>query len=190
MNAQREHSDSPLLADMINIFEAANGFFISKETDSILLGVSERNLCGSLMLHLRKALDSTDYEKYHVDIEYNRNKDGRLKTILNGHPTPITICCDLIVHSRGEIPAQDNLIALEMKRSTHPKEEKDKDKIRLKCLTKDSFDDVWSFDGKHLPEHVCRYVLGIYYELNRDARQINFKYYVKGKLFKENRLKF
>jgi hypothetical protein len=179
-----------MLTNMITIFESANESFLKKETESIVLGVSERNLCGSLMLHLRNALDATSYRQYYVDIEYNRNKDGQLKTILNGHPTPISICCDLIVHSRGEIPAQDNLIALEMKRSNHPKEEKDKDKIRLKCLTKDSFDDVWSFDGKHLPEHVCRYVLGVYYELNKDSRQIDFKYYVKGNLLKENRLGF
>lgn len=179
-----------MLTDMIAIFETANVCFLKKETDSILLGVSERNLCGSLMLQLRGALDATRYRPYHVDIEYNRNKDGKLKTILNGHPTPISICCDLIVHSRGEIPSQDNLIALEMKRSTHSKGEKDKDKIRLKCLTKDSFDDVWSFDGKHLPEYVCRYVLGVYYELNTESRHVDIKYYVKGKLFKEHRLGF
>lgn len=26
-------------------------------------------------------------------------------------------------------------------------------------------DDIWSFDGKALPEHVCRYILGVYYEI-------------------------
>lgn len=140
------------------------------------------------MLHLRNALDVTDYKRYYVDIEYNRNRDGKLKTIVAGHPTPISICCDLIVHSRGEILAQDNLIALEMKRNTYSRDEKDKDKLRLKCLTKDSFDDVWSFDGKHLPEHVCRYVLGVYYEINRDSRKIAIKYYVKGKLHKEEQV--
>jgi len=178
-----------MLEDMISVFETANQSFLEKETKSILLGVSERNLCGSLMLHLRNALDATDYKQYHVDIEYNRNRDGKIKTIVNGEPTPISICCDLIVHSRGEIPAQDNLIALEMKRSTHSRAEKDKDKLRLKCLTKDSFDDVWSFDGENFPEHVCRYVLGVYYEVNKEARQVDVKYYVKGKLHKEHRVK-
>lgn len=179
-----------MLDDMIAVFEAANKSFLEMESENILLGVSERSLCGSLMLYLRSVLDQTDYKQYHVDIEYNRNKDGRLKTIINGNPTPITICCDLIVHSRGQIVTQDNLIALEMKRNTHSKDEKDKDKIRLKCLTRDSFDETWSFDGTTLPEHVCRYVLGVYYELNIEKRQLDIKYYVKGKLAKEYKLKF
>jgi hypothetical protein len=179
-----------MLEDMIAIFEAANKVFLEKETGSLLLGVSERNLCGSLMLHFRKALDATTYKQYHVDVEYNRNKAGKLKTIINGDLAPITICCDLIVHSRGQIVNQDNLIAVEMKRNTHSRQEKDKDKLRLKSLTKDRFDDIWSFDGTTLPEHVCRYVLGIYYELNVERRWIDINYYVKGNLFKEYRVTF
>jgi len=179
-----------MLTDMVTIFETANRSFLKRETEGILLGVSERNLCGALMLHLRNVLDKTRYHEYHVDVEYNRNKEGKLKTIINGHPTPITICCDLIVHSRGNIIAQDNLIALEMKRNTHPEEDKIKDKIRLKCLTKDSFDDVWSFDGTSLPEHVCRYTLGIYYEINTEKRLIDMKYYVQGRLFSEQTVNF
>ncbi len=38
------------------------------------------------------------------------------------------------------------------------------------ALTKDSYEDIWSFDGKTLPEHVCRYALGIYYDVNYKAR--------------------
>ena len=94
-------------------------------------------------------------------MEYNRN-NGKIKTIKNSKEEIITINCDLIIHSRGEIIEQDNLLALEMKKSTAPKEEKLKDKERLMALTKDTFDDVWPFDGKTLPEHVCRYILGIY----------------------------
>src|SRR5699024_5877495 len=60
----------------------------------------------------------------------------------------------------------DNLIALEMKKSYRPMKEKENDKARLVALTKDSYDGVWSFDGKTLPEHVCGYDLGIYYEID------------------------
>ena len=179
-----------MLSDMTTIFEAANASFLKAETENILIGVSERSLCGSLMLHISKALEQTSYSAYFVDVEYNRNKDGKLKTIINGNETPITICCDLIVHSRGTIIAQDNLIAVEMKRSTHPKSEKDKDKIRLKCLTKDSFDDLWSFDGTALPEHVCRYVLGVFYEVNIKNRKVDIHYYAKGKQIKQYLLTF
>lgn len=180
---------SDIRQDMMTIFEASNESFLVAETKSILNGLSERNLCGSLKDHLTQFINGTAYNKYHVDVEYNRNA-GNLKTIVNGNLAPITITCDLIVHSRGEIVSQDNLIAIEMKRNTHSKKEKDKDKMRLKCLTKDRFDDVWSFDGTALPEHVCRYVLGVFYELNVADRSVLIKYYVKGHLFKEYNLKF
>jgi hypothetical protein len=94
----------------------------------------------------------------------------------------IPINCDIIIHSRGEIIYQDNLIALEMKKSVNRESEKNKDKNRLIALTKDKFDDVWSFDGTSFPEHVCRYGLGVYYEINAAARKVYLEYYMKGKL--------
>ena len=75
---------------------------------------------------------------------------------------------------------QDNLIAIEMKKATAPRADKEKDRERLIALTKDSFDDVWSFGGKALPEHVCRYVLGVYYEINYKQKSILIEYYRKG----------
>lgn len=102
----------------------------------------------------------------------------------------ITINCDLIVHSRGEIIEQDNLIALEMKKSTARPREKEKDKQRLIALTKDNFDDVWLFDGTSLPEHVCRYKLGIYYEVNIKRHKVYIKYYRQGKLIDEYEVDF
>ena len=53
--------------------------------------------------------------------------------------------------------SRDNLIALEMKKSTGRQVDKDKDRNRLECLTKSPKQDVWSYDGKALPEHVCGY---------------------------------
>ena len=172
-----------MICDLMAIFDKTNSSFLEIESnDSIRLGVSERCLCGSLMLHLRKALDDSVYGNYFVDIEYNRNEGGRLKTIVNGSETPVKITCDLIVHSRGGIVNQDNLIAIEVKRSTHSQGEKDKDRLRLRCLTPDSYDDIWSYDGKTLPEHVCRYILGVYYELDSLSRKARIEYYAKGEL--------
>lgn len=120
------------------------------------------------------------YSRYYVDVEYNRN-NGRVKTICNDDLKVVTIMCDLIVHSRGEIVEKDNLIALEMKKSYRPMKEKENDKARLVALTKDSYDGVWSFDGKTLPEHVCGYDLGGYYEIDSKNCLIDIEYYVKGK---------
>src|SRR3546814_15238500 len=69
---------------------------------------------------------------------------------------------DLILHSRGRVVERDNLIAIEMKRLSHPEREKQKDRVRLRALTKTSCDDVWSADGRALPEHVCGYGLGYF----------------------------
>ena len=67
-----------------------------------------------------------------------------------------------------------------MKKSNRSKKEKDADKKRLKALTKNSFDDLWSFDGTSLPEHVCRYKLGVYYEINYRKHTILLEYYYHG----------
>jgi hypothetical protein len=97
----------------------------------------------------------------------------------------LPITCDLIVHSRGENKQQDNLIAIEMKKSTHSKDEKDADRERIIALTKDSFNDTWSADGITLPEHVCGYILGVYYEINFNKKNILLEYYEKGKKINE-----
>ena len=68
-----------------------------------------------------------------------------------------------------------------MKKSYRPVKEKENDKARLVALTKDSYDEVWSFDGKTLPEHVCGYDLGIYYEIDSKNCLVYIEYYVKGK---------
>ena len=169
---------------MVDLFEAANEKLL--QIDKILFNtqVSERTLCGALMLHLHNIM-STDETLigYHVDVEYNRNQGGIKtirKTIVGEQEQIIPINCDLIIHSRGERPEQDNLIAIEMKKSTRPPLEKDKDRERLVALTKDSFNDVWSFDRRNLPEHVCRYILGVYYEINYKKNQIYIEYYKQG----------
>lgn len=169
---------------LIKIFENANKCFMQENIHLFDYEVSERSLCGSLMKNLHDELKDTDFNSYYVDIEYNRNKGGKLKTLvktINGLQNKIIkITCDLIVHSRGENIANDNLIALEMKKSNRPDSEKDSDKERLSCLTKDRYDDIWSYDGVSFPEHVCRYVLGIYYEVDFEAKIIYIEYYRKG----------
>ena len=82
----------------------------------------------------------------------------------------VPIQCDLIVHSRGKNIENDNLIAIEMKKSTRPKSEFIDDRKRLRALTKESYDDIWSNDGIALPELVCGYDIGIYLILDIGKR--------------------
>ena len=183
-----------MLEELLNIFEEANKMMIINDNDLFITDVSERMFCGALMLHLHELIKETRYKDYHVDVEYNRNKGSKLKTInktIRGLENKIIrINCDLIVHSRGHNVLQDNLIAIEMKKSNRPKEEKNSDRERLIALTKDSFDNIWSFDGQVLPEHVCRYKLGIFYEINYRKQQIELEYYVRGDLYSKKEVRF
>lgn len=130
---------------LIDIFERANNKFLEENIGFIRSNVSERSLCSSLAQYLFLEINLTKYSCYHVDTEYNRNK-GKVKTIYNNDCKVVSIVCDLIIHSRGEIPDKDNLIAIEMKKSYRPSMEKENDKARLVALTKSSYDDVL---GKH-----------------------------------------
>lgn len=170
-----------MLNKLIHIFENAHHEFITRDLSLILDNVNERGLCGALAQHLARQICNTEFQNYYVDVEYNRN-DGKIKTIIGKNLKVIKINCDLILHSRGEIVGKDNLIALEMKKNSASLEDKTNDKNRLIALTKDSYDDVWSFDGNTLPAHVCGYELGIYYEINKRSRKVLVEYYVKGKL--------
>ena len=160
--------------ELVKIFEKANKRFLKENIAFILSNVAERSLCSTLAQCLYLEIRHSKYSRYYVDVEYNRN-NGRIKTIYNDDLKVVTIICDLIVHSRGEIVEKDNLIALEMKKSYRPMKEKENDKARLVALTKDSY------DGKTLPEHVCGYDLGIYYEIDSKNCLVYIEYYVKGK---------
>lgn len=169
--------DASLLA---SVFEQALTRFVVAEREHILSGVSEQNLCFRLALGLEQERVAAGIEGYTVDTEHNRNR-GELKTILDDQMRIISIRCDIILHSRGRIPAQDNLIAIEMKRAEHPAVEKEKDRMRLRTTTKASFDGVWSADGITLPEHICGYVLGYYLELNAGTPAFEVEVFEKGK---------
>lgn len=180
------------IENLEKIFEEANRNFLKRNISLFKMKVSERTLCGALMIELYEVLKNTEYSAYFVDVEYNRNVGGKVKTLkktINGlHEEVVTINCDLIVHSRGEYLSDDNLIALEMKKSTAKKVDKYNDRLRLECLTKDPTNDVWSYGGGAFPENVCGYKLGIYYEINFNKNFILIEYYGNGKCYKSYNL--
>lgn len=172
---------------LVELFESAINSMLKKDNQLFVHRCSERTICGALMLQLNSKIKFTPFSSYYADVEYNRNVNGKiktingnLKTILVDELTPVKINCDLILHSRGKKVAQDNLIAIEMKKHNRPNLGKDKDRVRLMALTRNSYDGVWSADGKVLPEHVCRYILGVYIEIDKSFRKLSFEYYRKG----------
>jgi len=169
---------------LMQIFIDCSEEFVNTESELILSGVSERCLCGSFMLIMNRAINNSEFSEYFTDIEYNRNFDGQIKTIIDDGMEVINITCDLIVHSRGQIPECDNLIAIEMKRDNHPEDEKNKDRIRLKALTKPTNDSMtYSVDGTVYPQHVCGYQVGVFYEISLNQRVIKIEYYTEGEFY-------
>lgn len=160
------------------VFESTLQEFFLHETQEVLEGVNERSSCGRMAIYMQRIAEANGLRGYFADTEYNRKQDGRVKTIIDRELKVVTINCDL--HSRGGSIAADNLIAVEVKKREGREEEKAKDRERLRALTKASYDDVWSYDGVVLPEHVCGYVLGIYIELDRQHRQCLLEYYKSG----------
>lgn len=169
----------------MKLFDETANVFFEREVQNILDNVAERNLCGRFAIYLTPKLQEYDINEYYADPEYNRKQGGRVKTILDGEMNEITIQCDLIVHSRGEKIEQDNLIIVEMKKSTRPEAEKVADRIRLRAMTKNSYDGIWSNDGITHPEHVCGYIVGVYMILNLATRSCSFEYYQHGDLINE-----
>lgn len=177
--------------ELEKIFEIANDSFLRNNRMLFETKVSERTLCGALMLELHEVLRKTRYFEYFVDVEYNRNAGGKIetfkRTINEVEEQIVTINCDLLVHSRGQKKNCDNLIALEMKKSTASKCDKESDRNRIECLTKNPEQDVWSYGGVVFPEHVCGYKLGIYYEVNFKRKFILLEYYAEGRCYKQYR---
>lgn len=171
-------------------FERAFRRFLECESKNIRTDVSEMNLCGHLAFELKKELDRPAWRGYYADTEYNRKQGGQVKTMMDESQQVINITCDLIVHSRGEIPSKDNLLAIEMKKANRPATALEADRKRLRCLTRASYDGIWSADGKTLPEHVCGYDLGLLIELNPRTGRAVIEEYRSGQLCREHRFVF
>ena len=88
----------------------------------------------------------------------------------------------MIIHSRGERVADDNLVAFEFKKSTRSSGEKNDDRNRLRALTKSVNDDIHTADGITHPEHVCGYIIGVYIEIDVRARLYSIEEYAQGEM--------
>ncbi|WP_214703225.1 MULTISPECIES: hypothetical protein [unclassified Exiguobacterium] len=180
---------------MIELFEKANRNFLNDHLMLLESRVSERTMCGQLQININDLIKGDEfYEGYYVDVEYNRNVGRRGKRIRNDRFEKVNINCDLIVHSRGKDLEQDNLIAIEMKkveqRSLRKEEEIVKDKERLMALTRPSYGEDWRYDGENLPDFVCRFILGVYYEINYINRKIYIQYYRSGEMVDDRVIDF
>jgi hypothetical protein len=175
-----------VMAELMLLFKEALFEFLRRERDNIRADISERNLCGRLMLYLDAARERFGLWEYFTDTEYNRNL-GDLKRIRhNPEDAPDIITCDLILHSRGRLPA-DNLIAIEMKKKKHSRASKDADRKRLEALTR-SHAAAHRLSGKQ--DHVYGYQLGLFIELDTKRTAYLIEVYQEGAKVDEQRGSF
>ena len=147
------------------MFWEANRAFLENHASLLKRELSERCLCGALMYELNRQLEKKDLKNYHADIEFNRvikKATNKVKQLPDEKGTPKHIFPDIIVHNRSE----ENLLALEMKKSTARGDAKERDKNRLRLLTS---------------LHTYKYKLGIYYEINHKKSQIVVEFYQTGR---------
>ncbi|WP_143812886.1 hypothetical protein [Paenilisteria weihenstephanensis] len=179
-----------------DIKRVSEEFIVKWERKIFNLNPSERNIVTKLAEAINQLIieKPSIYKGYQTDTEYNRNAD-KVKYIENndiGTVEYLAITCDLIIHSEGKRGLddtnqnEDNLIAFEVKKSnnTSKKYSAESDKKRLKFLTT-HFNDlhdkgIFFLDGIKLPESVCGYTMGVFYEIDRSKSRINMEFYRNG----------
>jgi hypothetical protein len=179
--------DEHLLSE---VFHTALRRFLIQERQSLEMNVAERSLAARLSCELELESVRQGLKGYYADVEYNRKQNGLVKTMINDDFQVITINPDIILHSRGTVIADDNLITIEMKKSDRPDHEKISDRERLQLMTRDSYDGIWNADGNTHPEHVCGYKRGYYLELNIPDRTVLLDEYRSGAFFRTQRFLF
>jgi hypothetical protein len=170
---------------LMKIFDEAFAEFLERERANIINDISERNLCGRLMLYLDSSRHRHGFHDYYTDTEYNRNK-GDIKRVIHDRDNSNIITCDLILHSRGRLP-DDNLIAIEMKKKHHKKSTKNADRRRLIALTRTPAE-IRQFAD--MPDHVYDYKLGLFIELDTNAARYVIEVYERGKQVLEREAAF
>ena len=162
--------------ELMDIFEKAKEKFLKEEKEIIEINVNERTLSARLMFHLQTLLLNEiyqeNYKEYSVDCEYNRRKE--IVKILPKEYRELEkkdkqIYPDIILHQRN---SEKNLMIIEMKKTYSSDEgEKNENRDRLKFLT------------SLRKENKYKYLLGIYFEVNKFPDKCKIEFFVKEKKY-------
>ena len=155
-----------LSKELIDIFERAKNEFLEKEKDIIKNDTNERTLTQRLAFYLELQLrKNIKYENYSVDCEYNRKEEDIKRLKFGKNTDKKEIYPDIIVHQRK---IKNNLIAIEMKKTTSRNTDKIKDIEKLEALTDRKND--------------YHYTLGIYFELDITDNNNIINFFVDGEV--------
>ncbi|WP_338990117.1 hypothetical protein [Fusobacterium animalis] len=162
--------------ELMNIFEKAKEKFLKDEKEIIRIDINERTLSARLMFHLQilllNEIYQENYKEYSVDCEYNRRKE--IVKILPKEYRELEkkdkqIYPDIILHQRN---SEKNLMIIEMKK-TYSSDEggKNENRDRLKFLT------------SLRKENKYKYLLGVYFEVNKFPDKCKIEFFVKEKKY-------
>lgn len=155
-----------LTKELIDIFEKAKNEFLEKEKTIIKNDTNERTLTQRLAFYLELQLrKNIKYENYSVDCEYNRKEEDIKRLKFGKNTDKKEIYPDIIVHQRK---IKNNLIAIEMKKTTSRNTDKIKDIEKLEALTDRKND--------------YHYTLGIYFELDITDNNNIINFFVDGEV--------
>ena len=130
MITERQQAITDCVNEAIENFNEHEQYLISRD-------LSERCICAKFMSYLERAISTSEFSEYVVDVEYNRGNRG------NEYAAKVLckkIVVDLVVHKRGfdEEKGFDNLICIEMKKK-YKRLDMRKDKERLANLTDNTY---------------------------------------------------
>jgi hypothetical protein len=164
------------------LFKEALDEFVGRESALVRKNAHEKSMCHRLAWYVEHSKNRHGLEGYWVDTEYNRHGDNvkKIRHAVTGEP--INIICDILLHSRGELP-DDNLIAVEMKKADGKEVDKQTDRERLQALTT-------ACPEGNPPDHVCGYKLAYYVEVDVKTALLLVEEYREGKLTQKSSLTF
>ena len=162
----KDENKKKLTEELIDIFEKAKHEFLEKEKAIIKNDTNERTLTQRLAFYLELQLrKNIKYENYSVDCEYNRKEEDIKRLKFGKNTDKKEIYPDIIVYQRK---IKNNLIAIEMKKTTSRNTDKIKDIEKLEALTDRKND--------------YHYTLGIYFELDITDNNNIINFFVDGEV--------
>ena len=162
----KDENKKKLTEELIDIFEKAKNEFLEKEKAIIKNDTNERTLTQRLAFYLELQLrKNIKYENYSVDCEYNRKEEDIKRLKCGKNTDKKEIYPDIIVYQRK---IKNNLIAIEMKKTTSRNTDKIKDIEKLEALTDRKND--------------YHYTLGIYFELDITDNNNIINFFVDGEV--------
>ena len=162
----KDENKKKLTEELIDIFEKAKNEFLEKEKAIIKNDTNERTLTQRLAFYLELQLrKNIKYENYSVDCEYNKKEEDIKRLKFGKNTDKKEIYPDIIVYQRK---IKNNLIAIEMKKTTSRNTDKIKDIEKLEALTDRKND--------------YHYTLGIYFELDITDNNNIINFFVDGEV--------